>query len=314
MSETEGPDPKVNGVDRARLTFSEAQGYEELPQPLRLEEISYEARLRIWDLIYQNCISHVEPTNYEGEPYIVDRELHFAWNGIFKDMHSRFLLEPIDSLELSTDELVRRHKLLILEDLPFNRLFDLLQMMMRDLRCPDVFITEVANLFSSYRLAYVVDTNWPATILPAATECEGVSTLAAIRQLRSDGLSGAVTHLGRASERINQGDWAGAIRESIHAVESVARNLDSGHSNTLEPALQALAKQGGLHPALKSAFSKLYGYTSNEQGIRHALLEGTEAKPGLDEAVFMLGACAAFASYLSRKHGEESQESKQVRH
>ena len=132
MSEIESPDPKMHGVDRARLTFSQAQGYEELPHPLRLEEISYEARLRIWDLIYQNCISHVEPINYEGETYIVDKELHFAWYEIFKDMHSRFLLEPIDSLTLSTDDLVRSYKPLVLEDLSFNRLFDLLQMIMRE--------------------------------------------------------------------------------------------------------------------------------------------------------------------------------------
>ena len=314
MSEIESPDPKMHGVDRARLTFSQAQGYEELPQPLRLEEISYEARLRIWDLIYQNCISHLEPINYEGETHIVDKELHFASCEIFKDMHSRFLLEPIDSLTLSTDELVRSYKPLILEELPFNRLFDLLQMIMREPMCPHEFILDVADVFVSCRLAYVVDMNWPPTILPVATEHEGEAVLAAMWQLREDGLDGAVTHLRRASECINQSDWAGSIRESVHAVESVARKLSPTSSKTLEPALQALEKQGGLHPALKGAFSKLYGYTSDEQGIRHALLESTEAKPGLDEAVFMLGACAAFASYLSRKHREQSQESRQVRH
>jgi hypothetical protein len=72
------------------------------------------------------------------------------------------------------------------------------------------------------------------------------------------------------------------------------------------PSLAALAGQGELHPALKGAFSKLYGYTSDEEGIRHPLLDDEEARPGLGEAVFMLSACAAFASYLCRKHYEPS--------
>ena len=59
---------------------------------------------------------------------------------------------------------------------------------------------------------------------------------------------------------------------------------------------------GTLHPGLEGAFNKLYGYTSAEQGIRHVLLDRADHNVGMDEAVFMLGACASFASYLWRKH------------
>ena len=90
------------------------------------------------------------------------------------------------------------------------------------------------------------------------------------------------------------------LRESIHAVESVARKLDPD-STTLGPALNALAKRGTIHPALRDGFSKLYGFTSDQEGVRHALLEG--ASPEVDEAdaLYMFGACAAFVSYLIRK-------------
>ena len=56
------------------------------------------------------------------------------------------------------------------------------------------------------------------------------------------------------------------------------------------------------HRALKEAFSKLYGYTSDENGIRHALLEEGAADVDLDDAVFMFGACASFAAYLVNRH------------
>ena len=65
---------------------------------------------------------------------------------------------------------------------------------------------------------------------------------------------------------------------------------------------ESIERQGTLHVTLKKAFSKLYGYTSSQQGIRHALLDREISDVGLDEAVFMLGACASFASYLWRKH------------
>ncbi len=49
---------------------------------------------------------------------------------------------------------------------------------------------------------------------------------------------------------------------------------------------------------MKAGFDSLYGYTSDSQGVRHALLD--KGAPDVDEtdALFMLGACAAFVSYL----------------
>ena len=74
-------------------------------------------------------------------------------------------------------------------------------------------------------------------------------------------------------------------------------------NNTLGPALDSLEKAGVLrHPALKQAFDKLYGYTNTEQGIRHALLDKNAADVGLDEAIFMFGACASFSAYLAEKY------------
>jgi hypothetical protein len=55
-----------------------------------------------------------------------------------------------------------------------------------------------------------------------------------------------------------------------------------------------------MHPAFKKALLSLYGYTSDEAGIRHALLED-EARVDMHDALFMLGACASFATFLIGK-------------
>ena len=145
-------------------------------------------------------------------------------------------------------------------------------MIMRHPNCSPEFTIRVAEIFSECRIAYVVDTQQPVTILPAATEQEGVTLMEAIEEFRQSGLRGTEVHLRKAAELINKGLWPDSVRESIHAVESIARQLAPAESRTLRPALASLEKAGQLHPALKKAFSSLYGYTSDEEGIRHPLI------------------------------------------
>ncbi len=289
-------------VDPEYLTFSQAQGYEKIPGPLALGEISGAARIKLWNLFvggpHNAFVSH---TLWDSPQDLEDR-----WQSIFQMLHEDFLHRPMDEFPSKISQLVQTYREAILHRLPFNKLFDLVQMVMRHKQCPRDFILDVAAIFKKCRLAYVVDTESPVTILPAATTQEGEELMGAIREFREAGLSGAETHLRKAGERVNQGDWSGSVEESILAVESVARQLDPDASKTLGPALNSLEKSGQLHPALKKAFSNLYGYTSDEQGIRHALIDNPTSSVGKDEALFMLGACASFASYLWRRHSSES--------
>lgn len=115
-------------------------------------------------------------------------------------------------------------------------------------------------------------------------------------------MDGAIAHLRTASGRMRSGEYGDSVRESIHAVESIAKRIDPNAKKSLGPALNSMEKAGLLkHPALKEAFKKLYGYTSDEEGIRHALVDQPSANVGLDEALFMFGACASFAAYLATK-------------
>jgi len=92
-------------------------------------------------------------------------------------------------------------------------------------------------------------------------------------------------------------NYRNSVKESISAVESMVQLITGEKKSTLGQALKKIEPE--LHPALKGAFEKLYGYTSNAEGIRHALIE----EPNLDfeEAKFMLVSCSAFINYLKEK-------------
>ena len=284
-----------NTLDPRRLTFSQTYGYEKLPQPLKLEELSEEARTRLWSRLYsfvsREC-GRTRPSDYIP--------LGRCWSSIFRFLHVNFHILPINEFNSNFRMLVDMYQPMIMHG-SFNRIFDLLLVIMRHSECPPLFTIAVAREFKECRLAYVLDVGPPPTIFPAATREEGEVILRATAELSSAGLAGAASHLRQASDCISQGDYPGSVRESIHAVESTARHFDP-KAKTLEPALKALEGAKTLHPALKQAFAKLYGYTCDEQGIRHALIDNPQANVDQDEAVFMLGACASFSSYLARKH------------
>ena len=137
------------------------------------------------------------------------------------------------------------------------------------------------------------------TFVPLTTDEEMQAVEQAFRELAAPRLSGAKLHLHNAADALTKGSYADSIRESIHSVESVARIL--APSSSLSESLRMLEKPLNVHRALKAGFNSLYGYTSDENGIRHPLLDKDTANVDEFDAIFMLGACAAFISHLSGK-------------
>ena len=91
-------------------------------------------------------------------------------------------------------------------------------------------------------------------------------------------------------------DYENSIKESISAVEAMCNDI-AGKSSSLGDALDRLKKNQIIHPSLAAAFDKLYGYTCNASGIRHAgQIDGK--KSTFEEAKFMLVACSGFVNYL----------------
>jgi hypothetical protein len=137
---------------------------------------------------------------------------------------------------------------------------------------------------------------------PISNPAEVAAIESAIAHAAREGLNGAHQHLRSALQLLGKKphpDYRNATKEAISAVESVVKQMSGVASAGLDGALDALGKKVEIHGALKAGFRALYGYSSDESGIRHAILD--QPNVGFDEAKFMVVSCSAFIFFLISK-------------
>ncbi|EJQ07374.1 hypothetical protein P5815_03200 [Bacillus cereus] len=98
----------------------------------------------------------------------------------------------------------------------------------------------------------------------------------------------------------NNPDYINSIKESISAVESICKVIIEDEKGTLGQALNKLEQKGiVIQDALKEGFKRIYWYTSDNDGIRHAHKDVPNVS--YEDAQFMLITCSAFCNYLTEK-------------
>ena len=273
---------------RKRLTFEQAEGVEPLPTQLKLKELSPALRAALWAAVWRNVENAIRSdtfATYVNEP----------WSGILKDYHIYRLHRMADEFSATPKFIQPELKRLFQSD-DYVKVFGFLQFVIRHPKCPFRFGDEIENALRYAHAAYRVVEK---TIFPIGSEAEKETVKRAFADLAVTEFHGARQHLRNAAEELAGGNNCGSIRESIHAVESVVRVLEP--KGDFAKALAKLDAKVNIHGAMKAGFGSLYGFTSDEKGIRHPLLEGATAKVDEADALFMIGACAAFVSYLINK-------------
>jgi hypothetical protein len=142
-------------------------------------------------------------------------------------------------------------------------------------------------------------------LVPITDEGEIETIRQAASEPSSLGLQGVSQHIDNALHLLGkkpEPDYRNSIKESISAVEGICKLLTGEKSGGIDKALAKIAAKTRMHEALKQGFLKLYGYTSDESGIRHPILE--EANVGFAEAKYMLVTCSAFVNFLVDKGRE----------
>ena len=137
-------------------------------------------------------------------------------------------------------------------------------------------------------------------IVPITDEKE----MASLRESTNTGYSNVNIHMGKAlslyADR-DKPDYENSIKESMSAVEAMCRIITKDDkTKTLGEAINKLEDNGiEIHGAFKKAMSSLYGYASNEDGIRHGGIDYTKLSE--EDAKYMLIVCSAFINYLIEK-------------
>lgn len=144
-------------------------------------------------------------------------------------------------------------------------------------------------------------------LLPATSEQEAAAIESAMQAAAGPTLATVRAHLDEAAKILanrDQPNDRNSIKESISAIEALVAVV-LGRRGTLGDLLKSIDDKlpdEAVHPALKGALSKLYGYTSDAGGIRHALADDRE--PDIEDAQFMLAICSAFVTLIVAKAGK----------
>lgn len=285
--------PKKKLGSRKTLTFEQAEGAEPLPRQLQLKKITKEFRARIWEVLVRSLN---ESSCSDGDLLYPKLIVTTPWLGILYDKHVRRDFALADEFTHAFSDQKEALRAIIVDG-DYVQVLGFLQWLIRHQACPPDLPAEIDYVLQDVRAAYrVADSD---TIIPIGSEAEAAAIKQVFIDIASTEFNGARSHLRSAAEQLTAGRFSASIRESIHAVESVARLLEP-HAE-LSKALAKLEKTAKIHGALKSGFLSLYGYTSDEKGIRHALLEKDAPAADETDALFMMSACAAFVSYLINK-------------
>jgi hypothetical protein len=112
-------------------------------------------------------------------------------------------------------------------------------------------------------------------------------------------LKGVNIHLHEALKKLSDKkspDYRNSIKESISAVESIAKVISSNNNDSLNGALDKIKGKIKIHQSLEKGFKQLYNYTSDGDGIRHALMDDSSCD--FEDAKYMLVSSSAFINYL----------------
>jgi PAS domain-containing protein len=279
------------------MRFSERQGFRPVRKVLQIDSMDEDLKNRLWNALASLCWE--EPREFDS--------LKFAGNLALATFLPRlwheFFKKPIDTIprtctpaiDMIRQFYVRCH---------WYEVYDLVEFIADRHPSPSTRSSLIAysnrvleEELSGYRFV-------AGKIIPITSEQEVASVERAIAETASL-FPNATEHLRQSINLLAhkpKPDYRNSIKESISAVEALCATVTGDSKATLGQALKVIDPRE-LHSALRSAFEKLYGYTSDAEGIRHALME--EETLEQEDAVFMLVACSAFISYVIAKQARK---------
>lgn len=270
------------------LGFRERIGLVSARSVIQTEELDDETRIQLWNTIHR-IVSGLDGARMYGDPDKVSAIAKRLWANVFG--------YPADEYSSPEYTMLQVKKRILKDEWSFA-----LEMVegfglaagpaFGKSPMPEGYSAVMNEVFSKYLVGYRFVAG---EILPVIDPAEVHSIEAAVD---AGGLP--ATHLQRAVQLLSNREapqYANVVHESIHAVEARIAALTG--KNVLSEGLKALEAAGyPIHSALAVGWTKLYGYSSDAGGIRHALVRDEEIDEPL--ALYFLISCSAFVNFLSK--------------
>lgn len=266
-------------------------GLAPLSKVAQVNNIDSELRNSLWNVLSIHLFSKYYPYN----DYDTDNLRESNFQNFSQIVYFEFLKKPVDTISILYSAFKSNLREYLL-NAQWHRAYSLIELIVStnylgtSQLLTEEFNKVLARENSAYR--FVSGKLAPITSKEEVEEIENAIS-------GSDRYSSVRAHLQTSLSLLTDRetpDYRNSIKESISAVESLAKKLVGNDKATLGQALKELETKHNLHASLKSAFMTLYGYTSDAGGIRHALLDNTTA-PTKADARFMLICCSAFINF-----------------
>lgn len=308
--------PIHQSMIKVRGGFSEQIGFNTCTTQIQLNEFDSRTRTLIGNHLYNvlcTVFSQARSIGIRCYRDFYDAPSKEMGSDFYKDILSEVMNVPVHlpsnayyEWEKNYDTIVK-----IISDAPYNEVLDLVWYICHwisdHITATDVMRTIYESFNTLFEREYVGYRFVAGKIVPITDENEAKE----IEQACHTPFDGARTQLQKAlgflSDREHP-DYKNCVKESISAVESVCKVLANDSKAELGKALKSLIANGlNIHGSLKSAILALYGYASDEGGIRHAERE-TESTVTFEEAKFMMVTCSAIVNYLVAEYGKHGAE------
>ncbi|PZX59148.1 hypothetical protein LV84_01174 [Algoriphagus ratkowskyi] len=279
------------------MRFTQRLGLSPIITELEKIGMSPELRNSLWTIVLETILTL--RSNEIGYDYYGQRESYSKLAEYFRDLWIHFFKLPIDNLSVNHGCIHGNSPFQHVRNWFFKatwgEVFDFIEFSSEYHESfPEICNSFLKKEMSAYRFVNGV-------LVEINSKEEAIEIHNAIKN--ADKFKPVKTHIQTALELLSdrkKPDFRNSVKESISAVESLAKIIIKDDKTTLGQALKEIERKHQIPNSLKSAFSALYGYTSDEGGIRHSLLE-KNVTVEMEEARFMLIACSAFVNYLISK-------------
>jgi AbiJ N-terminal domain 4 len=275
------------------MKFSERKGYKEVSKVLQKEGMSDDLRNSLWNKLHTGI--------YKGYffPTIKPIERFEVMPGLIESFEEAFF---INFLKIPCDDNDIRIKDCFFEFKWFE-VYDFIEFTFSHFSTNEILPLELNNVLVELNNILELELSAYRIVNGIVSDITSEQEIEMLEKVLSDeDFPNVNAHLKRALELLSDRktpDYRNSIKESISAVESIAKEIVKKPDAELGKALAELEKSGKIHRALKSSYLSLYGYTSGADGIRHALME--EPNLTADDAKFFLLTCTSFINYLKSK-------------